>query len=140
MEPEGWGEYSVYGRNYRRGLALQWMCCRASRGPAVQAQIQQGGKGKGNPRRVRAAADPGAADEAKDLFAAIRAAPQPGFQGLLSLLRCNDWDIVMRLWAVASTAAPQSRLQRRMAMTALASLSALDALHPVLTRTRVLAK
>ena len=140
MEPEGWGEYSVYGRNYRRGLALQWMCCRASRGPAVQAQTQQGGKGKGNPRRVRAAADPGTADEAKDLFAAIRAAPQPGFQGLLSLLRCNDWDIVMRLWAVASTAAPPSRLQRRMAMTALASLSALDALHPVLTRTRVLAK
>jgi len=68
------------------------------------------------------------------------AGPAPGFQALLSLLRRNDWDVVMRVWAVASDPSPPSRLQRRLAVTALAHLSGMAELQHALAQARVLAK
>lgn len=36
VEPTGWGDRSIYGRNFRLGLALQWACCLSSHGHSNQ--------------------------------------------------------------------------------------------------------
>ena len=144
VQPAGWGDFAVYGRGYRRGLALQWLCCRAARGQG-QGLGQGQGQGQGQGRKPRrplpgAGAGAGPEDPAAGLRQSLLSAPPPGFQSLLALLRRRDWDLLLRVWAIASEPVPPSRLQRRLAMTALAGLAAMAEVQEGLAGARVLPK
>lgn len=154
VEPTGWAPLSIYGRNFRRGLALQWLSyLSASKAPAGR---EQRGVNNGNKKR-RAGAGAGAGagvllsaqlggskealppDGAEELAAAM-SGTAPGVQTLLPLLRRRDWDLVLRLWSLATAPNLPSRQHRRQAMVALANISALAEVAHVLERVYALAK
>ena len=154
VEPTGWAPLSIYGRNFRRGLALQWLSyLSASKAPA--GREQRGANNGNKKRRAGAGAGAGAGvllsaqlggsneapppDGAEELAAAL-SGTAPGVQTLLPLLRRRDWDLVLRLWSLATAPNPPSRQHRRQAMVALANISALAEVAHVLERVYALAK
>ena len=154
IEPTGWAPLSIYGRNFRRGLALQWLSY-LSASKAPEGRQQQRGASNSNKKRRPGAGEGARAgallsaqlgsneapppDGAEELASAL-SGTTPGVQTLLPLLRQRDWDVVLRLWSLATAPSPSSRQHRRQAMVALANISALAEVQHVLERVYALAK